>query len=460
MPEQDYKLLQFWQKAGYREGRAYEALQSIQADHTEFEIKSAGRWAPARSFQDMVDLAAFEAKDSGFPNGVPPADQDRLEYFQGVNEPTGFRVGTREGRGYEGYRELRDHKPFEVKAGAVWNQVTDPQSLHELDALLGRRVNDILPQAQYDLLHTLGDGFAHEGLALNGEKRNSYQGLQAIKARQNLTYDFHGGDFGEQLQIATPDLDALATTKLRLDNQKEYDRYRYAVPEFKDKMHKQDQQLPDLAGQNLQFGQTNLSTGQTHESNGKSHKRQGESDLSSGRSSLSWAESRLMSAQMMPMYNTVTKYKQVCDASGKNCHQESHTEQEFNWARQSAISSAQSDIDSANRKIREAQEAIRKAEEEIRKARLEIEKAQREIADAKQLQGMLPGYDSLLESISGENCTTVMEAASVQLQAMERLSHIQQLATNLKHQTQLIGNMKGRPERPPGWTPPVPRVMD
>ena len=92
--------------------------------------------------------------------------------------------------------------------------------------MLGRKVNDILPPRQYELLHILGDDFPNEGLALHGQKRNSYQALQAIKGKQDLTYDFHGGDFGEELKIATPDLDALEGTKLRLDNQKEYDRYR------------------------------------------------------------------------------------------------------------------------------------------------------------------------------------------------------------------------------------------
>ncbi len=464
LPDQDYNVLQFWQKAGYRvdgiqSSRAYEALQQIQANNDQFEVQSAGRWAPANSFQDLVDLAAFEAKDSGFPNTVPPVDQDRLEYFQGVNAPLGFKVGNREGRAYEGYRQLRDGKPFDVQAAGVWNQVDDSQSLHELDALLGRRVNDILPQDQYDLLHVLGDGFSNEGLSLGGDKRNSYQALQAIKARQHLTYDFHGGDFGELLQIDTPDLEALKDTKLKLDNQKEYDRYRYDVPEFKGKMQKQDQQLPDLSQKNLDYGKQNLATGESHKATGESHKREGESDLSSGRSDLSWANSRMSSAQMMPMYNTVTKTKQVCDSNG-SCHTETYTEQEYNWARQSAISSAQSDIDSAERKIRQAEDDIRKAEQEIERARAEIRKAEGEISDAKQLQAMLPGYEYLLESITSDNCSSVMDKATAQLQAMSRLSHIQQLATNIKHQTQLIGNQQNRPQRPAGWVPPQPRVMD
>ncbi len=464
LPDQDYNLLQFWQKSGYRvEGietsRAFEALQQIQAKNDQFEVQSSGRWAPANSFQDLVDLAAFEAKDSGFPNTVPPIDQDRLEYFQGINAPLGFKVGNREGRAYEGYRQLRDGRPFDVQAGGVWNQVDDPQSLHELDALLGRRVNDILPGEQYDLLHVLGDGFSNEGLSVSGNKRNSYQALQAIKAKQHLTYDFNGGDFGELLKIETPDLEALKGTKLKLDNQKEYDRYRYDVPEFKGKMQKQDQELPDLSQKNLDYGKQNLASGESHKATGESHKREGESDLSRGRSDLSWGESRMSSAQMMPMYNTVTKTKQVCDSHG-SCHTETYTEQEYNWARQSAISSAQSDIDSAKRKIRQAEDDIRKAEQEIERARQEIRKAEGEISDAKQLQAMLPGYEYLLESITSESCSEVMDKASAQLQAMQRLSHIQQLTLNIKHQTQLIGNQQTRPQRPAGWADPQPRVMD
>jgi chromosome segregation ATPase len=154
-------------------------------------------------------------------------------------------------------------------------------------------------------------------------------------------------------------------------------------------------------------------------------------------------------AQMQPMY--ITTYHTVCD-SNNNCHQES--KQEYNWQRQHMINAAQSEIDDAQREIRRAQQEIREAEDEIRKARREIEVANGQISDANTLLGILPSYEGTLTAVNSENFERMVPAVKAQLEQMKRLSHIAKLDLNLKHQSQLVGNMETRPERPDGWQIP------
>lgn len=463
LPQRDYNLLQYWQSnGGYRVGgetegrKAYEALQSLQGGE-EFEISSAGRFAPALTFQDMEDLAAFEAPDSGFKNNVPPEDQDRLTYFQDRHEKDGnraVRVGNREGRAYEGYRELRDGKPFDMRAGGVWNRVTSSQALHDLDALLGRGINDILPQDQYDLLKHLGDDNASEGLAKDGTKLNSYAALQQFRNNEPITYDFHGGDFGELLKIHTPDLESLDETKQMRDNQKEYDKYSYPVPEWQDKIQRQLQNTPGLGQDNLEYGERNLSRGRSKLSRGQSDLREAESDLRRARSDLSYAESELSRARSMPIYKT--KYRRVCD-SNNNCRQESY--QEHNWERDRAISRARSLVSDAESKIRRAKSDINDAERLISEARSDIRRAEGQIADAQRLISMLPQLNQAVNGVTSDNYSSVVGGIQATIEQMKPLSHIDGLDRNLRHQTQLIGNMSSRPSRPEGWVIPEPLVQ-
>lgn len=466
LPQRDFDLLNYWQdNGGYRVNgetanqHGYEALQSVQSED-EFEIESAGRFAPALTFQDLEDLATFEAPDAGFPNSVPPIDQDRLTYFQEHNEAdgkSGVNVGGREGRAYEGYRELRDGKPFDVQAGAVWNSVTSSQALHDLDALLGRGVNDILPQNQYDLLKHLGDGAANEGLATGGLKLNSYAALQEFRSDRPISYDFHGGDFGELLQIPTENLEELQPTKDLRDNQKEYDKYAYPVPEWKDKMDRQFARTPDLGRENLAYGEANLSRGRSKLRRGESDLSSAESDLRSARSDLSYAESELSRARSLPTY--ITKYRQVCETTNgnRNCRQESY--QEYNHQRSSAISRAESHVADAERKIRRAKSDISHAERLISQARADIREAEGEISDANRLLSLLSGYSQTLSSANDGNYQNVADQLKSTLDAMKPLSHVSSLDTNLRHQVQLISNMANRPKRPEEWTIPQPLVQ-
>jgi hypothetical protein len=471
LPPHHYDLLQYWQtngeqagkpsyKVGGNEGaRAYEALQSLQAK-TELEVNSQGRWAPAASFQDLKDLAAFEGK--GFASDVPVHQKDTLEYFQFNNErqgKQGFRADGRVGRAYEGWRCLRDGRPFETYAAGTWNTVTDWTSLHELDALLGRGPNDILPDDQFHLLKELGDEPQGEGLSTRGRRLNSYQSLQELKNGRTISYDFHGGDFGEVLQDPVKSLEDLDDCKIKINNQKEYDKYRYEVPELKDKLQRQKALLPDLADQNLKYGQNNKSTGESHLRSGESHKRSAESDRRSAESDLSSANTRLAIAYSMPMYITVTKYRTECDSNGQNCRQVPYQDQEFNFARQMAISAAQSDINSAQSEIQEAERRIRRAEQEIADARREIEKAEREIRDAQELLRMMGPFSQAVDSIDESTYREKVAFIQMQLGLMQSLSHVESLNRNLVRELKLIENMSVRPERPQGWSIPSPLVQ-
>ncbi|MBX3171683.1 MAG: hypothetical protein KF760_30010 [Candidatus Eremiobacteraeota bacterium] len=454
LPEQDYQLLQYWQQhGGYQDGRAYEALKSMEVGG-EFNVQSSGRWAPARSFQDLQDLASFEAPDSPFPDSIPAEARDRLEYFQGTSK-LAFRVGNREGRAYEGYRELRDRQPFDVKAGGVWNSVDSPQALHDLDAMLGRQVNDILPKDQYDLLHHLGDGSATEGLARLHSKANSYQALQAFRKGQAVTYDFVGGDFQDLVSIPVGGLDKLAETKLRRDNQKEYDKYRYSLPEFQQKMQRQAEQLPELAQNDLAQGQGHKRDGEAAERRGRSDLSDAQSDLSRARSDESWAQGRLIMAYAMPSENAVTKYRTVYDSEG-NSRQESYTDYEHNYARDAAISSAQSDIWDAQRRQSRARSEISDAEAAIRRAEEAIRQAEKEISESQEIIRLAATLGMQVNGLNEADYQRVIGQLKSEVARMRQLSHTSSLSNNLGREGKLIDNMLNRPARPPGWTLPTP----
>ena len=454
LPQQDYELLQDWQqRGGYQNGRAYEALKSMEAGG-EFSVQSSGRWAPARSFQDLQDLASFEDQQSPFPDSIPAEARDRLEYFQGTAR-LAFRVANREGRAYEGYRELRDRKPFDVKAGGVWNTVDSSQALHDLDAMLGRQVNDILPKEQYDLLHHLGDGSPSEGLARLHGKANSYQALQAFRKGQAVTYDFVGGDFQDLVSIPVGGLDKLAETRMRRDNQKEYDKYRYSLPEFQNKMKRQSEQLPDLAQNDLAQGQSRKTDGEAAERRGRNDLSDAERDLSRANSDESWARGRLFAAYAMPSETAVTRYRTVTDSDG-NSHQESYTDYEHNWARDAAISSAQSDIYDAERRQSRARSEISDAEAAIRRAQDAIRQAETEISESQEIIRIAGSLGRQVNGLNEADYLRVIGQLKSEVARMKQLSHTASLSTNLGREGKLIDNMLNRPARPPGWTVPSP----
>ena len=494
LEQRDFDLLNHWQdKAEYRvdgdgqADRAYEALQSIQG-RREFEIKSAGRWAPAKTFQDLEDLATFETPDAGFSNSIPEQQFDRLTYFQQTNEKSGgqtTRVGSREGRAYEGYRQLRDGNSFEVQAGGVWNTVTNDQALHDLDALLGRQVNDILPQKQYDLLKLLGDKKPQgEGFVTEGRGLNSYGVLQEFRQGKTVSYDFPGGDFGYTLSVPTENLEALEPTRVLRDNQKEYDRYRYTVGELRNKLDRQASSSPELARANLQHGQDELSAGQRKLSRGQSDlrnaesdlrraeddKRDGERDLRSAEDEKRRADSDLRQAQSLPSYKT--ERRRECDYSTNECEYvdvrvnnderdraESRARSDQRQA-ESKISRARSDIRDAESDIRRARSDISSAESLISSARRDIRTAEGMIADANRLFGVLDSYRDVLSGVNNqESYSQALSQLESKLAEMKSLSHISRLDNNLWRQQKLLANQQNRPARPAGWEVPSPLVQ-
>lgn len=451
-----FSMLQFWNhRGGYKvdyDGQAdhaYEALQALQSGRP-FEVKSEGRFAPASSYQDLQDLAAFEAPEADFPNTVPSEAFDRLSYFQKANESAGSdtsRVQGRTGRAYEAYRELRDGDPFEIKAGEVWNRVNNLQDLHDLDALLGRGVNDILPRDQYDLLKELADAPVGEGLSAAHSRLNSYATLQRFRQGQSVSYEFHGGDFGELLEIPTAGLNSLSDTKKLLHDQKEYDRYAYSVGEWQDKMSRQAAQTPELAQDNLEYGQQKLRDGEHKLSRGQSDLTDAEGDLRRAQSDLRDAEWDLSRAYAMPY--TTTESRQTCDDNG--CHTEYY--EEHNYSRDWAISRAQSDVSDAERDIRRARSDISEAESLISEAHGDISRAHTLINEAQELLGMLGNYRDTLSKVNESNYQETLRSVKAALARMESLSNISTLDGNLVRQERLIRNMS-RPARPQGYQVP------
>lgn len=466
----EYRLLQHWENNGeYRvDGDhsefAFEGLQALQAGR-QFDIKSNGRFAPVSSYQDMAELSAFETPDAGFEHTIPAVEFDRLTYFEGVNGNSTVQIGNRKGRAYEGYRALRSGNSFDMLAGGVWNTVTSTQALHDLDALLGRGVNDILPQDQYDLLKHLGDEQEGEGLYAGSEKLNSYSALQQFRDENGISYQFTAGDFDSRLSIGTSDLESLARTKEIRDNQRDYDRYSYSAQDWQDKMSRQADGLPSLAADNLSYaqgelrdGERALSDAESDLSDAESDLRRARSDLSSAESDLRRARSELSSARSMP--SKVDVEVEYCNRDTGKCWWE--TEQEHNHDRDRAISSARSwvssaerDVSSAESDIRRARSDISSAESDISSARSEISRARGLISEANQLIGSLEAYKTMLDGTNESNLAQTVSAVKAKLEEFRSLTHINSLRDNLGRQSKLISNHETRPDRPKDWVAPA-----
>lgn len=465
----EYELLKHWESSGnYRvDGDhteyAYEALQALQSGQ-EFEIHRSGRFAPVSSYRDMIELSAFETPEAGFEHTIPADQFARLSHFEQAGGTATTRVGQRTGRAYEGYRALRNGRHFDVAAGGVWNKVTGPQSLHDLDALLGRGVNDILPQDQYDLLKHLGDEQSGEGLFTNGARLNSYSALQEFRAERAISYDFNGGDFGNLLHLETENLESLERTREIRDNQREYDRYAYSAEDWQDKMQQQAAALPADAQANLDYGQSELNEGERELSWARSALSDAESDLSRARryksdaeADLRDAESYLRWANGLPTY--IDEEVEYCDDSG-DCWWE--IESTRNWEKDREVSSARSDVSSAESHVRSAQSDIRRAlsdissaESDISAARRAISRANDIISDAETVLAALPNYQRLLEQVGDANFEQVIGEAKTHLAYMEERTHTSGLQGSLDRQQRLIHNQESRPERPTGWVVPA-----
>lgn len=473
IPQLEYDLLQHWEGAGTYvvDGNhsefAYEGLQALQQGR-QFDIQSMGRNAPVHSYQDMIELSAFETPEAGFDHTIPRDEFERLTHFEQAQGNRTTRIGNREGRAYEGYRALRNGVDFDVLASGVWNTVTDAQALHDLDALLGRGVNDILPQDQYDLLKHLGDDQQGEGLYKNGARLNSYSALQEFRAGRDISYDFTGGDFGELLHINTPNIESLDRTRDVRDNQKEYDRYAYSAEDWQDKMEDQASSLPSAAQDNLSYGQQELRDGESELRRGQSDLSDAERDLSRAESDLSSAESDLRSAESdlswarsLPTYIDEDVQVEYCNDAG-DCYWEWETESVYNYRRDREISSAQSDvrraksdISSAESDISRAESDISDAERDIRAARSHIAQAEGLIFDAEAIIANLSDYQALLGRTSDSNLGQTVAAAKERLAWMKSRTHVSSLNATIGRQQRLINNQETRPERPKGWVAPA-----
>lgn len=480
LSEPQWKLLKFYDKGdsynvdkNYK-ARAYEVLQAFQAGRS-IEVRSEGRWAPVANFEALSDLAAFET--NAFPkDGVPQDSMKVLQLFEGAAEgleQSGFRVNGQEGRAYEGWEALKAGKPFEVWSCMTknWNKVLSKDDLHELDVFYGLAKNDILPAEEFHLLYVMGDSnrTAVECLITQASRvgLNGYEALQEFQAGRGVTYKFPGGDFESDLYVPIANSGELAAAHKKVLNQKEYDRYRYTVPEFAEKLQNLEKELPELGKENLEKGQSDLSDGKTHQEAGEKQKKSGLGDLEDGRNELRRADSHMSSAESMPVTvsETYTDFEMhtTTDCHG---HHSTHmmpvirTRWVHNRHREQEINEAQSEMRRARSHIDDAERKIRSGEKRIRDAMSEIQEANGVIKDAQELGELLPEFHSLTEGLNEGNYDTSRERIEAAISRMKRLTHIQSLAENLRKEQKLITNMKERPERPAGWVVPVPRVEE
>jgi predicted nucleic acid-binding Zn-ribbon protein len=237
LPEAEFKAMteyensMSFQIANSDDQKAYDALNSMQAGGA-VGINSRGRTARAESPTDAAELHALEG-------GAPSTDPtiEKLLYFEQAGGDDAFLVGGNHGYAYESLQQIQDGRRVGVEAAGAYNSVSSGKDLSDLDDLLGRQENQLLPDDQMSSLKALSQGIGEgEGLFTGREPLNVYGSYKAIEnSNQTPHYKFQGGDFNEQLSVPVENFGSLGDVQTRVENQKEYDRYAFSESEMKGK---------------------------------------------------------------------------------------------------------------------------------------------------------------------------------------------------------------------------------
>ncbi|MCE1248555.1 MAG: hypothetical protein LWY06_18105 [Firmicutes bacterium] len=261
LPQNQFEALKFLEKGvdsddglfdpgffGDKKINSYEALQHVkQGEEIEINIGARDR----EKVKDASDFAELDSFHGSGRNTVLPDDQfSSMKFFDTQGAESGYFIteGKKEKQtgAYGALQSMQGKSPVFIRFQGHTERVITPEDVKELDALQGRGVNNILPADQFESLKGLSDNLYNNEQVVPG-KISSYKALQTLQEGKTVEYRLKGGDFGETLDQDIKTTADLPDAKKRVENQTEYDKYRFSFPEYAEKNGKISGKTPELA---------------------------------------------------------------------------------------------------------------------------------------------------------------------------------------------------------------------
>ena len=466
MPDKEFKLFQYFEGSkdsddglyvGENKANAYEALQKLQSGEG-FSI-SVGN----KSGLKVSNSGDLEEVDSFYGSGnntiLPPDQYDSMVYFDQGGD---FRTSSnRQSNAYEALQEMQNGKPAFILNNGITEAVRTPEDIHELDALEGRGVNTILPQAQFDNLQRV-KYYTCDGPSDSSKKISAYGSLQKFQDGEKVDYRMNGGDFSRSVYGKIDNIDNIPDALTKLANQQEYDKYKFSVPEYQEKSQKLNKKTPEILDKDIHKskGNINKANGDIDDSNRKIN--DAEHRIRRAKSDLDDAESDLRRAKYMDDYVTEYGYHYGHNPQTGKYEYYYGSHRVENEEKERKIREAKRDIDEAERKLRRAKSDKDSAERALSKAKTDLQVAENRLAAGEDVGRILPELTSLINSVNNDNFSSLQRDLKDKLaQISERAKPCgSELRGNLSDCGTLMKVMEERPERPAGWVVPNPRLEE
>lgn len=466
MPEKEFKLFRYFEGGkdsddglyvGGNKTNAYDALQKLQSGDG-FSISIGEKSGlKVRNSGDLEEVDAFYG--SGNNTILPPDHYDSMVYFDQGGD---FRTSSnKQSNAYEALQEMQNGKPAFILNNGITEAVRTPEDIRELDALEGRGINTILPQAQFDNLQRVKH-YTCNGPSDSTGKISSYGALQKFQDGEKVDYRMNGGDFSRSVYGKIDNIDNIPEALTKLANQQEYDKYKFSVPEYQEKSQKLNNKTPEILDKdiNKSKGNINKANGEIDDSNRKIN--DAEHRIRRAKSDLDDAESDLRRARYMDDYVTEYGYHYGHNPQTGKYEYYYGSHRVENEEKRRKIREAESDIDEAESKLRRAKSDKENAERALDKAKKELQVAETRLAAGEDVGRILPELTTLINSVNNDNFSSLQRDLKDKLaQISERSKPCgSELRGNLSDCGTLMKVMDERPERPAGWVVPYPRLEE
>ena len=462
MPDEDFQLFQYFEKGkdgddGFyinnEKTDAYGALQQFQAGSSvnlSIGDKSGLR---AREAEDLKEAKAFYG--DGVNTILPDKQFDSMKYFdwQGsFKTPSG-----NQSNAFNAFQAMQSGEPAFIQHNGITERVYTPEDIHELDSLEASGINTILPKDQFNNLQNVKPYLCDDKVA-SGSKMSAYGALQKFQKGEKVDYRMKGGDFDRALFGEIDNIDEIPEALTKLDNQQEYDKYRFSVPEFKDKTQKLMKKTPKIVENEIDESRTEILQSESDIRTEKNNIQDAKHRIDRYENDLDDAEDDLRRARWMDDYVYEYGYHYGYNPATSKHEYFYGRHRVENEEKDRKIREARSDIDEAKRKIRRAESDKSRAQRALRQAEADLETAQNRLAAGEDISSLLPALQSLISSITGDNFASLQSDLKAKLSILNEKAQPsgRELRNNLEDCQTLNNVMSERPERPDGWVPPTP----
>ncbi|MCD4786031.1 MAG: hypothetical protein K8T10_19600 [Candidatus Eremiobacteraeota bacterium] len=464
MPDKDFQLFKYFEKGkdpddGFliegKKANAYEALQALQSGESVSINIGYVEGMVVRTTQDMAELDAFYG--SGKNTILPENQFDSMKSFDQLGA---YRTpGGRKINAYQSLQEMQGGSIAYIKYLGFIERARTPEDIHELDALEGKGVNDILPKDQYDNLQAIKPYLCESGsptsLAIS-----SYGALQKFQDGTPVHYRMEGGDFDELMSGKAGNINDLPDALTKLANQQEYDKYSFSFPEYEDKTAKEMKKTPDILKKDVQEAKSNIDKSKNDINDSKGNIDKAESDITRGKRDLRDAERDLLYAESMD--DEVWEYGYDYGYNYSTGKYEYHfgQHQVENEEKVEEIRQAESDISDAERRIRRAKSQLSNAESDLESAKKRLEAGELRLSSGESIEQLFPSLRSLIESLDEDKFASQKDELQAKLSEMGEIAKPcgEEIQKNFSKYLKLLNVMESRPGRPDGWIPPEPRM--